>query len=129
MKIALTNVYVRDVSAAYDFYTNVLGFQTKMRMPEHQLAIVVSPEDPDGTALLLEPNGNPIARTYQEALRSAKLPVMVFAVDDVHAEHARLKAAGVEFQQEPTTTAWGIQAVLDDTCGNYVQLHQAPPRS
>jgi predicted enzyme related to lactoylglutathione lyase len=126
MKIGLVSVFVRDVTAAHAFYTAILGFETKLRMPEHDLAIVVSAEAPDGTAILLEPNGSPIAQQYQSALRAAKLPCIVFAVDDLRAEHARLTAAGVQFLQEPTTTPYGIQAVLDDTCGNYVQLHQAP---
>jgi predicted enzyme related to lactoylglutathione lyase len=126
MKIGLVSVFVSDVTAAHEFYTTVLGFRTKLRMPEHHLAIVVAAEEPNGTAILLEPNQSPIAQQYQSALREKQLPCIVFAVDDLRAEHARLAAAGVRFLQAPTTTEWGVQAVFDDTCGNYVQLHQAP---
>jgi predicted enzyme related to lactoylglutathione lyase len=124
MKIGLTSVFVRDVSHAFRFYTEVLGFVEKLRVPEADLAIVVSPEDPEGTALLLEPNGNPIAKTYQEAVYGTGLPVIIFMVKDVHREHERLKQLGVAFRQEPTKTEWGTQAIFDDTCGNFIQLHQ-----
>ncbi|WP_242112821.1 VOC family protein [Luteimonas aquatica] len=119
----MTSVYVADVEAAFAFYTRTLGFREKLRIPEARLAIVVSAEDPDGTTLLLEPNDNPIARTYQQALREAGLPVIVFFVEDVAAEHERLRRLGVVFTQAPTATEWGTQAVFDDTCGNYIQLH------
>lgn len=127
MKIALTSVFVDDpVGKAYKFYTEVLGFVSKTYIPEAYLAIVASPEDPDGTGLLLEPNNNPIAKTYQEGLRQAGLPVMVFGVHDLQKEYERLKNLGVVFTEAPTKTEWGSQATLDDTCGNYIQLHQAP---
>jgi predicted enzyme related to lactoylglutathione lyase len=124
MKIALTSVFVNDPLHAFKFYTETLGFVEKMYMPEHGLAIVASPEDPDGTSLLLEPNGNLGAKEFQKGIRDAGLPVIVFGVPDVQAEYERLKARGVEFQKEPTTTEWGTQAVFDDTCGNFVQIHQ-----
>ena len=124
MKIALTNVFVDDPTRAFTFYTQVLGFTERLYMPEAQLAIVASPEEPGGTGLLLEPNDNPIARTYQEALYSQGLPAIVLGVEDVQKEYDRLKGLGVVFSQEPTTTEWGTQAVLDDTCGNFIQLHQ-----
>ena len=125
MKIALTSVFVDDPSKAFRFYTEVLGFREKMYVPEAGLAIVVSPEEPDGTGLLLEPNNNPIARTYQEALRKEGLPAIVFGVEDVHKEYDRLRTLGVVFRGEPETMDWGTQAVFDDTCGNFIQLHQA----
>ena len=124
MKIALTSIYVDDVDEAFRFYTDVLGFQTQLRVPDADLAIVVSPEDPDGTALLLEPNGNSISARYQRDLREGGFPAIVFGVDDVRATYERLRSQGVEFSQEPVTTDAGTQAVFDDTCGNLIQIHQ-----
>ena len=125
MKIALTSVFVDDPSKAFKFYTEVLGFIERLYMPEASLAIVASPEEPGGTGLLLEPNDNPIAATYQQAIYNAGLPAIVLGVEDVRQEYDRLRAAGVAFAQEPTTSEWGTQAVFDDTCGNLIQLHQA----
>jgi catechol 2,3-dioxygenase-like lactoylglutathione lyase family enzyme len=126
MKIQMVSVFVDDpVGKAYKFYTEVLGFVEKVYMPEHYLAIVVSPEEPDGTQLLLEPNDNPIAKTYQEALYNAGLPPMVFGVKDVQKEYERMSALGVVFRQPPTATQWGtIEALLEDTCGNLLQIAQ-----
>lgn len=124
MKIQLTSVYVDDPIKAFKFYTEVLGFVERMYVPEAVLAIVVSPEDPDGTGLLLEPNNNPIASTYQQALRQAGLPPIVFGVADVQHEYERLRALGVVFSTEPTAAEWGTFAVFDDTCGNLIQIHQ-----
>jgi predicted enzyme related to lactoylglutathione lyase len=125
MKIALTSVPVNSPVEAFKFYTKVLGFVEKIYMPEANLAIVVSPEEPDGTALLLEPNDNPIAKTFQEALYKAELPPIVFGVADIRKEYERLKKLGVVFRKEPTKTEWGTQALFEDTCGNLIQLHQA----
>jgi predicted enzyme related to lactoylglutathione lyase len=125
MKIKLTSVFVDDPNKAFKFYTEVLGFVKLLHVPEAYLAIVVSPEEPKGTALLLEPNGNPIAKTYQEGVYKAGLPVIVFGVDDIHKEYERLKQLGVAFRSEPKKTEWGIQTVFEDTCGNLVQLHQS----
>ncbi len=124
MKILLTSVFVDDPARAFRFYTEVLGFVEKMFIPEAALAIVVSAEEPDGTGLLLEPNDNPIARTYQEALYNAGLPVIVFGAEDIQKEYERLKGLGVVFKSEPTPTDWGTQAVFEDTCGNLIQIHQ-----
>ena len=124
MKIALTSVFVDDPAKAFRFYTEVLGFRERMYVPEAGLAIVVSPEEPDGTRLLLEPNNNPIVRTYQEALLYEGLPAIVFGVEDVHKEYDRLRSVGAVFRGEPETMEWGTQVVFDDTCGNLVQLHQ-----
>jgi len=124
VKIGLTGVFVDDPIKAFKFYTEILGFVEKLYMPEAALAIVVSPEEPDGTALLLEPNDNPIARTYQEGIFKAGLPVIVFAVDDIQSEYERLKNLGVVFKKEPAKTEWGTETVFEDTCGNYIQLHQ-----
>ncbi|MDQ3931029.1 MAG: VOC family protein, partial [Chloroflexota bacterium] len=115
MKIALTSVFVDDPTKAFEFYTQVLGLVERLYMPEAQLAIVVSPEDPGGTGLLLEPSDNPIGKSYQEALYSQGLPAIVLGVEDVQKEYDRLKGLGVVFSQEPTSNEWGTQAVLDDT--------------
>jgi predicted enzyme related to lactoylglutathione lyase len=124
MKISLTSVFVDDPVKAFKFYTEVLGFVERMYMPEAWLAIVASPEEPDGTGLLLEPNNNPIGKTYQQAIYEQGLPAIVFGVEDVQKEYERLKGLGVAFSQEPTKMDWGTQAVFDDTCGNYIQIHQ-----
>lgn len=124
MKIALTSVFVNDPLEAFKFYTETLGFVEKMYMPEHYLAIVASPEDPDGTSLLLEPNMNLGAKEFQKGIYDAGLPIIVFGVPDVQAEYERLKDRGVVFRKEPTRTDWGIEAVFDDTCGNYIQIAQ-----
>ncbi|MDA1192301.1 MAG: VOC family protein [Candidatus Poribacteria bacterium] len=124
MNIAMTSVFVDNPLAAFKFYTEVLGFVEKLYMPEMALAIVVSSDDPNGTALLLEPNGNLGAKDFQRAVYEAGLPYMVFGVENVQTEYERLKALGVVFRGEPKTTDWGIQAVFEDTCGNLIQLHQ-----
>jgi predicted enzyme related to lactoylglutathione lyase len=124
MKIALTSVHVTDPIKAFKFYTETLGFIQRVYMPEYSLAIVASPEEPGGTGLLLEPSDNPIAKAYMEGVYNAGLPIIVFGVADCQAEYERLKGLGVTFTQEPTQSDMGITAVFDDTCGNYVQLHQ-----
>jgi predicted enzyme related to lactoylglutathione lyase len=125
MKIALVSIFVSDPLEAFRFYTQVLGFVEQLYMPEAYLAIVASPEEPQGTGLMLEPNNNPIASTYQQALYAAGLPAMVFGVADIQAEYERLTAAGVTFTQPPTQESWGKQAILEDGFGNLIQLHQA----
>ena len=124
MKIALTSVFVHDPIEAFKFYTEVLGFTSKMYMPEANLAIVASPEDPDSTGLLLEPNDNPIAKTYQQAIYKAGIPVIVFSADDIQLEYERLKERGVIFKKAPTKTEWGTEAIFEDTCGNLIQIHK-----
>ena len=124
MKIGLTSVYVDDPGKAFGFYTEVLGFVERLYVPEAALAIVASSEEPDGTGLLLEPNDNPIAKTYQQALYKEGLPVIVFAVEDIQQEYDRMKKLGVVFRKEPTKTDWGTEAIFDDTCGNLIQLYQ-----
>src|SRR5688572_31138302 len=125
MRIALASVTVIDPIAAFKFYTETLGFVEKMYEPDMQIAIVVSPEDPDGTTLLLEPRGGFGSDKYYEGIYDAGVPVIIFGTNDVRAEYERLKAKGVVFKQEPTKTEWGTQAIFDDTCGNYIQIHQA----
>jgi predicted enzyme related to lactoylglutathione lyase len=124
MKISLTSVSVNDPLAAFKFYTEVLGFKEKTYMPEMLLAIVVSPEDPDGTAILLEPRGNYGSREFFDGIYNAGLPVIIFGSDDVQTDYEKLKAKGVVFKQEPVKNEWGTQAIFDDTCGNYIQIHQ-----
>lgn len=126
MKIALTSVHVDDPIKAFKFYTETLGFVERMYMPEANLAIVASPEEPGGTGLLLEPSDNPIARAYREGVYQAGLPVIVFGVEDTQAEYERLTQRGVVFRQEPMKMEWGTVAMFEDTCGNLIQLHQAP---
>lgn len=124
MKISMTSVFVNDPLEAFKFYTEVLGFKERLFMPEANLAIVASPEDPDGTGLLLEPSDNPVAKTYQEGLYKVGLPVIVFSASDVQREYERLDHAGALFRQPPTPTGAGLAAVFDDTCGNFIQLFQ-----
>ena len=124
MKISLTSVFVDDPVTAFAFYSEVLGFVEKMNVPEAALAIVASPEEPDGTSLLLEPNAHPVANAYQQGLYEDGLPCIVFGVDDIQAEYERLKDRGVVFRKEPTRTEYGIETVFEDTFGNLIQLHQ-----
>lgn len=125
MKITLVSVFVKDPVEAHHFYTEILGFRKQRLMPEHNLAIVVSPEQPEGTALLLEPNDNPIASTYQSALYAQGMPAIVFGVTDIQQEYTRLKQMGVVFRQEPARQEWGgYTALFEDTCGNLIQLAQ-----
>ena len=124
MKIALTSVSVSDPIAAFKFYTEKLGFKEKLCIPEMRLMIVVSPEDEDGTALLLEPNENLNSKEYYKGIYDAGLPVIVFGTKDIQAEYERLKVLGVEFRGEPTTNPSGTLVVFDDTCGNLIQLFQ-----
>lgn len=121
----MCSIHVQDPAAAHTFYTQTLGFETLMAMPEHNLFIVKDPgADAAAVGLLLEPSDNPIGANYMNALHDAGLPAIVFGVSDVQAEYDRLVAAGVKFQSEPVEDPYGISAVFDDGCGNFVQLHQ-----
>ncbi|MFF5125313.1 VOC family protein [Streptomyces syringium] len=124
MKIHLASVFVEDQSKALRFYTDVLGFVKKhdVAVGEDRWLTVVSPEDPDGPELLLEPSGHPAARPYMTALVKDGIPAISFAVDDVRAEFDRLREHGVRFTQEPLEAGTVTTAVLDDTCGNLVQI-------
>ena len=124
MRINLTSVLVDDQAKALAFYTDVLGFVTKNDIPlgEHRWLTVLSPESPDGTELLLEPDAHPAARPFKAALVEDGIPFASFAVDDVRAEHERLRARGVAFTQEPTEMGPVTTAVFDDTCGNLIQI-------
>jgi catechol 2,3-dioxygenase-like lactoylglutathione lyase family enzyme len=127
MKIRLNSVIVQDQARALRFYTEVLGFTKKMDLPagEFRWLTVASPEEPDGTQLLLEPNVDPAAAAYQRALFEAGIPLTAFAVDDIGAEYRRLEALGVTFKSGPTDVGGAVVAVLDDTCGNLIQIYQA----
>ncbi|WP_338695577.1 VOC family protein [Streptomyces sp. Q6] len=128
IKIAMTSVYVDDVAKAHAFYTDVLGFETRnhVDLGDGTLFVTVGAAGAQGDVeLLLEPGQGPIAEPYRAALREAGLPVIVFSVDDVAAEHARLDRLGVRFTQGPEEQGPVITAVLDDTVGNYVQLMQS----
>ncbi len=124
MRINLTSVLVDDQEKALRFYTEVLGFVKKTEVPlgEHRWLTVVSPEDPDGVELVLEPDGHPAVRPFKEALVADGIPFTSFAVADVQAEYDRLTRLGVTFTQEPTAMGPVTTAVLDDTCGNLIQL-------
>jgi catechol 2,3-dioxygenase-like lactoylglutathione lyase family enzyme len=124
MKINLTSVLVDDQAKALEFYTEVLGFVKKTDVPlgQHRWLTVVSPEDPDGPELLLEPDEHPAARPFKEALVADGIPFTSFAVEDVHGDFERLASQGVRFTQEPTEMGPVTTAVLDDTCGNLIQI-------
>lgn len=132
MKIDVTSVLVDDQEKALVFYTDVLGFVKKQDFPAGgaRWLTVVSPEDPEGVELLLEPDGNPAvqidgrpaAQVYKEALYAAGIPFTMFFVNDVPAEHERLSARGVRFPVEPATANGVTTAVFDDTCGNLIVI-------
>ncbi|MCL2543156.1 MAG: VOC family protein [Nocardioidaceae bacterium] len=127
MRINLTSIFVDDQARALAFYTARLGFLPKHDVPlgEFRWLTVVGPDDPEGTELLLEPDNHPAARTFRTALADDGIPAASFAVDDVYATHAALAAQGVRFTQDPTPMGPVVTAVLDDTCGNLVQLTAA----
>lgn len=126
MKIKLSSVYVDDQEKALRFYTEVLGFVKKMDIPVGlaRWLTVVSPDEPDGTQLVLEPAGIPAARAYQQALHDQGIPLTAFAVSDMQAEVSRLKAMGVTFTAEPQAAGEPVTAIFDDTCGNLIQVYQ-----
>jgi catechol 2,3-dioxygenase-like lactoylglutathione lyase family enzyme len=124
MRINVTSVFVQDQDVALAFYTEKLGFIKKTEIPlgEHRWLTVVPPEEPDGTELLLEPDGHPAVRPFKAALVEDGIPFTSFAVDDVEAEYERLQALGVRFTQPPVAMGPVTTAVLDDTCGNLIQI-------
>jgi len=128
MKISMTSVFVDDPVKAHKFYTEVLGFQSKEFVPDAQLAVVVSPEDPNGTALLLEPRGDSFAKTFQENVYGAGLPIIVFGADDVATARSDLESRGVVFRDDLTKPDWGLENLFEDTSGNLIML-QGPDAS
>ncbi|RPI22555.1 MAG: VOC family protein [Chloroflexota bacterium] len=128
MRIKLTSVPIDDYDKALKFYTDVLGFVQKRDIPlggGARWLTVVSPEDPDGVELLLEPNaGYPAMKALKESLMKDEIPYTAFQVDDLQQEYERLKKLGVEFTMEPTNMGMTNVAVFNDTCGNLIQIFQ-----
>ena len=128
MKIKLTSVSINDYDKALKFYTEVLGFVAKRDIPLGDGArwiTVVSPEEPDGTELLLEPNADyPAMKALKESLNKDGIPFTAFLVNDVQQEYERMKELGVEFTMEPTNMGMTSAAVFNDTCGNLIQIYQ-----
>ena len=126
MRIVVTSVLVDDQAKAHHFYTDILGFVTKndVDLGGARWLTVVSPDDPDGTELLLEPDGHPAAKPFKAALVEDGIPYTSFGVADIRAEYERLRGLGVEFTQEPTQMGPVTTAVFDDTCGNLIQIAQ-----
>jgi catechol 2,3-dioxygenase-like lactoylglutathione lyase family enzyme len=127
MRIHLASVLVDDQEKALRFYTEVLGFVKKHDVPlgEDRWLTVVSPQDPDGTELVLEPSSHPAVNPFKEALVADGIPYTSFAVDDVKAEYERMRGLGVRFTQEPADMGQVTTAVFDDTCGNLIQIQQS----
>jgi predicted enzyme related to lactoylglutathione lyase len=126
MKIKLTSMYVDDQEKALRFYTDVLGFVKKADFSQgpFRWLTVASPEELDGTELRLALNDNPAAKTYQQAMFQQGQPAAMFFTDDVHADYERIKARGAEFTMPPTQVTGSTIAIVNDTCGNLIQLTQ-----
>ena len=126
MRITHTSVFVSDQDEALKFYTETLGFAKKQDIPvgKFKWLTVVSPDDPEGTELLLEPNDNPVSQAYQKGIFDQGIPAASFGVTDIRAEYEKLKSLGVAFTMEPTEVADVTIAVFDDTCGNLIQVVQ-----
>src|SRR5205085_3084117 len=126
MKIKLTNVYVDDQDKALRFYTEVLGFARKadVRQGPYRWLTVASPEEPGGTELQLALNDNPAAKAYQQAMFQQRQPAAMFFTDDVRGEHERIQGRGAEFTMPPTQVTGSTIAILNDTCGNLIQITQ-----
>ena len=124
MRIQLTSIFVDDQDKAETFYTEVLGFVKKEDVPvgEYRWLTLASPDEPDGTRLLLEPDAHPAVEPFKDALVSDGIPFNSFGVDDVHAEYERLSSLGVRFTQEPTNLGPATMAVFEDTCGNLLAI-------
>jgi predicted enzyme related to lactoylglutathione lyase len=126
VKIKLTSVFVDDQEKALKFYTEVLGFVRKTDTPagKFRWLTVVSPEEPDGTELLLEPSDNPAAKAFKKAIFGQGIPLQAFAVEDIQEEYRRMKGLGVVFRMKPTKMGEATIATFDDTCGNLIQLYE-----
>ncbi len=125
MKIYVTSVMVDDQAKALEFYRDKLGFQVKHDIDMGGGArwlTLVSPDNPEGTELLLEPSGHPAAKPFKDALVADGIPFTSFMVEDIKAEHQRLKGLGVQFTLEPMDAGTVWMAVFDDTCGNLIQI-------
>jgi catechol 2,3-dioxygenase-like lactoylglutathione lyase family enzyme len=129
MRIKLCSIFVDDQTKALRFYTDVLGFVKAREIPVGEFRwLTVRSADGNDTELSLEPNVNPAARNYQQALLAQGIPATAFEVDDIQAEFERLKKRGVEFTGPPTPAGPVTIAILNDTCGNLIQLYQPPRR-
>jgi len=128
MKIKLTSVSIDDYDTALKFYTEIMGFVKKQDIALGEGArwiTVVSPEEPNGTELLLEPNASyPAMKAFKESLVKDGIPFTAFLVEDVQEEYERMKDLGVEFTMEPTNMGWTSAAIFDDTCGNLIEIYQ-----
>ena len=126
MKIKVTSLYVNDQEKALHFYTDVLGFAKKNDFSQgpYRWLTVASPEEPDGTELQLALNNNPAAKAYQQAIFQQNQPAIMFFTDDVKGDYERIKAHGAEFTMPPTDVTGSIITMLNDTCGNRIQLTQ-----
>lgn len=125
MKVSLVSIPVSDPCAAHEIYTTKLGFVTKEFDPEQSLAIVVSPEDTTGTAILLEPCQGNFAANYQKSAFEANLPIIAFSIKNASEELQRLEAAGIKTRPELDRPDWGIQNVFEDGCGNLIMIEEA----
>ena len=127
MRISMVSVLVEDPVKAFEYYTEVLGFEEFMYSPENYIAIVKSPLDRNGVSILLEPTepgGIEIAKEYKHKLYSMGIPVITFSSDDILRTAEELKKKGVKFSKDPVKTDYGYEAVFDDANGNYIQLIQ-----
>jgi predicted enzyme related to lactoylglutathione lyase len=126
MKISLTSIYVNDQERALEFYTKVLGFakKTDVKNGPYRWLTVASPDQPDGTQLQLASNDNPAAKAYQQAIFQQGQPAAMFFTDDVKADYERIKARGAEFTMPPTEVTGSTIAMVNDTCGNLIQISQ-----
>jgi predicted enzyme related to lactoylglutathione lyase len=127
MKVAMVSIFVEDPVKAFKYYTEVLGFEEVMFSPESYIAIVKSPLTAEGPMILLEPTepgGIEIAKKYKKELYSMGIPVITFSSDDIHNTVNELKEKGVVFKKDPVKTDYGIEAIFDDSNGNYIQLLQ-----
>jgi glyoxylase I family protein len=130
MKIKLNSIHVDNQDKALSFYTDVLGFKKRTEIPmgEFKWLTVVSPDGHSDVELVLEPNANPAAKTYQEALFKQGIPITAFEVDDIDGETKRLKKKGVQFTMDPTDAGPVKIAIFSDTCGNLIQIYQPPQK-
>lgn len=128
MKIVVTSVLVDDQEKALHFYRDILGFLPKLDIPmgQHRWLTLVSPDDPEGVQLLLEPDEHPAAKPFKAALIEDGIPFTSFGVENVAAEHERLVGLGVTFTQPPRAVGPVTTAVFDDTCGNLIQIAEQP---
>ena len=131
MRIVIDSVFVKDQDEALKFYTEVLGFREKTNFPvgKYKWLTVISPEQPEGPQLLLEPDDHPATKAFRKALMEDGIPLRSFGVDDVQKEYERLSGLGVKFTMKPRKMGPATIAVFDDTCGNLIQIAQFNPET